>query len=262
MRGRLLPHGAVQLLAILVCGCANQRGQPPESHRDNWIWADPTPDCTINSPRFLPRFRASDTVSAPTRYDSQRISVWVARQVPGGWSFGPMVDSIRNITRLWMRDPALKREALAVLDTILPPNLTRYMRDSLTFPLYARTYPDSVLVGRVRWDYAELYDWMQFLLGPPREDNGVLVTAWGIDALAGRIFFAVETPEMLPKMQSWLVSKGVPCRLVVLRVMGQARLNQSPAPPTRRLTNVAADKHFRMRLRRNGDSVHAAELRR
>ena len=30
----------------------------------------------------------------------------------------------------------------------------------------------------------------------------------------------------------------------------------------RRLTNVAADKHFRMRLRRNGDSVLAAELRR
>ena len=30
----------------------------------------------------------------------------------------------------------------------------------------------------------------------------------------------------------------------------------------RRLTNVAADKHFRMRFRRNGDSVLAAELRR
>ena len=28
------------------------------------------------------------------------------------------------------------------------------------------------------------------------------------------------------------------------------------------LTNVAAAKHFRMRLRRNGDSVLAAELRR
>jgi hypothetical protein len=30
----------------------------------------------------------------------------------------------------------------------------------------------------------------------------------------------------------------------------------------RGLTNVAADKHFRMRLRRNGDTVLAAELRR
>ena len=244
MRGKLLQQGAVQLLAILVCGCAHHRGQPPEPYRDEWIWADPTPDCTNNSPRFLPRFRASDTVSAPTKYDSERISVWLARHVPGGWSFGPMVDSIHNITRLWMRDPARKREALAVLDTILPPNLTRYMQDSLSYGLFSRTYPDSVLVGRVRWDYAELYDWMQYLLGSARDLNGVRVTGWGIDPLAGRISFAVETPEMLPTMQSWLVSKGVPCRLVILRVMGQARLMQFPTPPTRRLTNVAAAKHF------------------
>ena len=154
------------------------------------------------------------------------------------------MDSIHNITRLWMRDPARKREALAVLDTILPPNLTRYMRDSLSYPLFSRTYPDSVLVGRVRWDYAELYDWMQYLLGSARDLNGVMVTGSGIDPLAGRIFFAVETPAMLPTMQNWLVSKGVPCRLVTLRVMGQARLLHGPTPPTHRLTNVAADKHF------------------
>jgi hypothetical protein len=85
---------------------------------------------------------------------------------------------------------------------------------------------------------------MQSLLASMRDLNGALVTARGIDPLAGRIFFAVETPEMLPRMQSWLVGKGVPCRLVILRVMGQARLMQFAAPPTRRLTNVAADKHF------------------
>ncbi len=223
MRGRLLQPAAVQLLAILVCGCANQQQSEPLG--DRWIWADPAPDCSSDSPRFLPPFRASDSVSAPTKYDSERISVWLARRVPGGWSFGPMVDSIRNITRLWMRDPALKKEALAVLDTILPANLSRYMADSLSYGLFARTYPDSVLVGRVRWDYAELYDWQEYLSGSTRDLNGVRITGWGIDALAGRITFAVETPEMLPKMQSWLVSKGVPCRLVVLRVMGQVRLN-------------------------------------
>jgi hypothetical protein len=135
-----------------------------------------------------------------------------------------MVDSNHNITRLWMRDPARKREALAVLDTILPPKLTRYMQDSLSYPLFARTYPDSVLVGIVRWDYAELYDWMQYLPTSTRDLNGVLVTAWGIDPLAGQIFFGVETPQMLPRMQSWLVSKGIPCRLVILRVIGQVRL--------------------------------------
>jgi hypothetical protein len=244
MRGKRLQRGAVQLLAILFCGCAHNREQTAAPYRDEWIWADPAPDCTNNSPRFLPRFRASDTVSAPTKYDSERISVWLARHVPGGWSFGPMVDPIHNITRLWMRDPDRKREALAVLDTILPSNVTRYMQDSLSYPLFSRTYPDSVLVGIVRWDYAELYDWMQFLLGSTRDLKGVLVSASGIDALAGRIFFAVEKPEMVPIMQSWLVSKGVPCRLVILRVMGQPRLTQVPTPRTRRLTNVAADKHF------------------
>ena len=244
MTGRLFQQGGVQLLAILFCGCAHHRGQPPEPHRDEWIWVDPTSDCSNDSPRFLPPFRVSDTVSAPTRYDSERISVWVARRVPGGWSFGPMVDNIHNITRLWMREPARKREALAVLDTILPPKLTRYMRDSLSYPLFASTYPDSVLVGRVRWDYAELYDWQQYLLGSHRDRNGVVVTAWGIDALAGRIAFAVETREMLATMQNWLVSKGIPCRLVILRVMGQARLLYNQMPATRRLTNVAADKHF------------------
>jgi hypothetical protein len=135
-----------------------------------------------------------------------------------------MVDDIHNITRLWMRDPARKREALAVLDTVLPAKLTRYMQDSLSYGLFARSYPDSVLVGRVRWDYAELYDWQQYLLASIRDLNGVVLTAWGIDALAGRISFAVETPEMLPRMQSWLVSKAIPCRLVILREMGQARL--------------------------------------
>jgi hypothetical protein len=155
-----------------------------------------------------------------------------------------MVDSNHNITRLWMRDPTRKSEALAVLDTILPPKLTRYMQDSLSYPLFPRTYPDSVLVGRVRWDYAELYDWMQYLLASTRDLNAVLVTGWAIDALAGRISFAVETPEMLPRMLSWLVSKGVPCRLVILRVMGPVRLTQFATPPTRPLPNVAANTHF------------------
>ena len=47
---------------------------------------------------------------------------------------------------------------------------------------------------------------------------------------------AIRIP-MLPTMASWLVSKGVPCRLVALRVMGQARLMQFPTPPTRRLSS-------------------------
>ncbi|MCA1838011.1 MAG: hypothetical protein LC674_04410, partial [Actinobacteria bacterium] len=68
----------------------------------------------------------------------------------------------------------------------------------------------------------ELYDWMQYLLSSRRDREGVVITAWGIDALAGRISFAVESREMLPAMQNWLRDQGIPCRLVVLRVMAQA----------------------------------------
>ena len=88
---------------------------------------------------------------------------------------------------------------------------------------YPATYPDSVLAFQVRWDYAELYDWMEFL-GRPGQADGVNVTGWAIDALEGRLFFGVETPEMVPIMSRWLVAKGIPCRLVKLGVMGQARL--------------------------------------
>ena len=194
----------------------SSRTSPP--YQDTAVWVNPSADCSSTSPRFLPNIRASDTVSDPRgRYDSEKVSVWLARRVPGGWSFGPMVDSIRHRTLLWMRDTSAKRAALAVLDTLAPHG-----------PLIAATYPDSVLAYQVRWDYAELYDWMEYL-GRPGQAEGVTVTAWAIDALGGRLFFAVETPEMVPIMSRWLVGKGIPCRLVVLRVMGQVRLLSQPS---------------------------------
>jgi len=194
----------------------SRRMAPP--YQDTPLWVNPSADCNAASPRFLPKVRASDSVSAPDgRYDSEKISVWLARRVPGGWSFGPMVDPIRHRTLLWMRDTSAKRAALAVLDTLAPHG-----------PLIAATYPDSILPYQVRWDYAELYDWMEYL-GRPGQADGVNVTAWAIDALEGRLFFAVETPQMVPIMTRWLVGKGIPCRLVVLRVMGQARALSQPS---------------------------------
>jgi hypothetical protein len=194
----------------------------PAPYEDTAVWVNPSADCNATSPRFLPNVRASDTVSGPDgRYDSQNISVWLARRVPGGWSFGPMVDSIRHRTLLWMRDTSAKRAALAALDTLAP-------HGPLFVSIYPATYPDSVLPHQVRWDYAELYDWMEFL-GRPGQAEGVNVTAWAIDALGGRLFYAVETLEMVPTMSRWLIGKGIPCRLVVLRVMGQARALGHPS---------------------------------
>jgi hypothetical protein len=208
--------GVFSLMGITVAlGCVHTEAAAPARSADEPVWVDPTPRCSETSPTFLPSFRASDTVSAPTAtYDPDRLSVWLARRVPGGWSFGTMVDSLQNIGRLWLRDPSQKRAALAVLDTILPPN----------YPNFSRTHPDSVIVHRVRWDYAELYDWMEYLNSSMRDLTGVRITAWATDALGGRLLFFVETREMLPKMTGWLVGKGIPCRLVALGVMAQARM--------------------------------------
>jgi hypothetical protein len=125
-----------------------------------------------------------------------------------------MVDSVHNVGLLWLREPNRKKEALAVLDTLLPPD----------YPNFRRTHPDSVVVKRVRWDYAELYDWMHYLqpsLGGPK---GVEITMWAIDPLGDRLVFGLVNREMLPAMVSWLIGQNVPCRLVQLMVVGRAYL--------------------------------------
>jgi hypothetical protein len=162
----------------------------------------------------LPPVRASDTVSRPTKYDQEQLEAWLARRVPGGYSFGTMVDSLHNIGLLWLREPNQKKEALAVLDTLLPPN----------YPNFRRTHPDSVVIRKVRWDYAELYDWMHYLESSMSDLNGVEITMWAIDPLGDRLVFGLVHREMLPAMVSWLVGKNVPCRLVRLTVVGRAYL--------------------------------------
>ena len=198
----------------MTSSCAHHK--VPEAARlgPDYIWVDPTPTCNETSPRFLPLVRASDTVSLPTKYDPEQLSVWLARRVPGGWSFGTMVDSLHNIGLLWLREPNQKKEALSALDTLLPPN----------YPNFSRTHPDSVKVHSVRWDYAELYDWMQYLQNSMRDLQGVEITGWSTDALGNRLLFGIEKREMLPAMVTWLLSKNIPCRLVTLSVIGRARL--------------------------------------
>jgi hypothetical protein len=123
-----------------------------------------------------------------------------------------MVDSIHNIGLLWLREPDRKKEALAVLDTLLPSN----------YPNFRRTHPDSVVAHKVRWDYSELYDWMNYLQSSMRDLQGVEITGWSTDPLGNRLIFGIEKPEMVPTMVSWLIGKNVPCRLAALIIMGRA----------------------------------------
>jgi hypothetical protein len=215
----------ISLSAMLwaAIGCGPRRSkQAIAPYQDTSVWVNPSADCSATSPRFLPKIRASDAVVAPhDRSDSEQVSVWLARRVPGGWTFGPMVDSIQHRTLLWMRDTSQKRAALAALDTLAP-------HGPFSLSRYPTSYPDSILPYQVRWDYAELYDWMEFL-GRPGQADGVNVTGWAIEALEGRLFFGVETPEMVPIMSRWLVGRGIPCRLVKLEVTGQIRLLSQPS---------------------------------
>jgi hypothetical protein len=79
---------------------------------------------------------------------------------------------------------------------------------------------DSVIAVRVRWDFAELYDWMQYLQSVFTDARGIGVNSGGIDTRNNRIEFGVERQEQLPALVKWLIQKGVPCRLVAVRVNG------------------------------------------
>ena len=201
-------------LTVGISGCKHHRAPESAVLPEPYIWFDPSPNCTDSSPRSLPPVRASDTLSRPTRYDQEQVAAWLARRVPGGYSFGTMVDSIHNIGILWLREPDQKKEALAVLDTLLPPGYWNFRR----------THPDSVVVRKVRWDSAELYDWMNYLQNSKPGLKEVAITMWATDPLGDRLVFGVEKRDMLPTMVSWLVEKKVPCRLVQLMVQGYARL--------------------------------------
>ena len=202
-------------LAAAISGCKHHRISEDPSYAPHFIWVDPSPDCSNASPTFLPPVRASDTVSRPAKYDQELLGVWLARRVPGGYAFGTMVDSLHNIGLLWLREPDQKRQALAVLDTLLPPN----------YPNFRRTHPDSVVARKVRWDFAELYDWMNYLQSSMRDLKGVEITGWSTDPLGNRLVFGIEDRDMLPTMVSWLVGKNIPCRLVALIIMGRAHLD-------------------------------------
>ena len=232
MQTRLLKFVAPVLVALSASACGHHHVNPPaEPYRDRAFWIEPTSSCADSSPKFLPKFRASDTLSNSSgKLHADQFQAWLARRVPGGWAYGPSLDGTNHAT-LWLRDPIQKRAAMAALDSLAPPN-----------QLFSATRPDSIVALPARWDYAELYDWMQFLQAGPAIATGV--NMWGIDAANDRIVFGIETRETLETMVKWLVEKGIPCRLVAVEVSGRIYIAGRPTFSLRRLTNVAADKHF------------------
>ena len=201
---------ATAILVTTLAACRHHHlNPPPAPYVDRAIWIQPSADCGNSSPKALPRFRASDTLSGNTRIsDPQAHSAWLARRVPGGVAFGHTFDeNHRPIIRL--TDPTKKHAALVALDSLGAST--------------GRTYAvgaDSVLAVRVRWDFAELYDWMQYLMTEMSAARGLGINSGAIDTRNDRIELGIEKRESLPNVVSWLIEQGIPCGLVAVRVNG------------------------------------------
>jgi len=214
MQTRASNFGAAILIAAALLSCGHHHvNRPAEAYVDRAIWVEPTSGCSDTSPKSLPKLRVSDTLTrGGANKDLQEYTAWLARRVPGGLAFGPAVDANhRPIIRL--TDPTLKFAALATLDSLAPPR---------GLPRIANA--DSVRAVKVRWDFAELYDWLQYLQTGSFGGRRIPVTIMGVNTHNDRIEFGVETRESLPVLVSWLIEKGVPCRLVAVRVSGPIRL--------------------------------------
>lgn len=213
MKTRTSSFGAAILIAAVSSSCGHHHVNPPaEPYVDRAIWVEPTSGCSDTSPKSLPKLRVSDTLTrGGANQDSQELSAWFARHVPGGLAFGRALDDNRRpIIRL--TDPTQKFAALATLDSLAPPSGPPRVASA-----------DSVRAVQVRWDFAELYDWMQYLQAGFSEGRPIPVNSGGIDTRNDRLEFGVETRESLPVLVSWLIEKGVPCRLVAVRVTGPIR---------------------------------------
>jgi hypothetical protein len=118
-----------------------------------------------------------------------------------------------------MRDAALKRVAIAALDSIALPN-AGYQHGAM---------PDSVVALDIAWDAAELYDWMAYLMHSWGHTplRGVTLNGWGVDTYRGRLVFGIEHLESVPVLAAWLRAVGAPCNLVVAMRMGPVSLSSS-----------------------------------
>jgi hypothetical protein len=206
------------LIGFGMCACRHHVRSVEEPYLDRGIWIQPS-SCNNSAPRLLPPFRVSDTLSGSyAKGHNDRVMARLARRVPGGWAFGPGVDSSQRWA-VWLRDTTQKNAAIAALDSLAPPEL-RFLAD----------HHDSVVVHQARWDYAELFDWMEYLRKHAEGSaRGTGINMSGIDWRNNRIVFGIETRESLPRMVSWLVEAGVPCGLVVVEVIGPIRLLSQPS---------------------------------
>lgn len=141
-----------------------------------------------------------DSLRDSARYSMSELedrSIATARRFPsyGGYRYrGRYYD-------VWFTDTTVGR---TLLDTIV--RLERIENiDSLPFQL-----------RKVRWNYAQLYDWFNYLSPRLMRNNKVWMS--GIDPHANRIIFHVSDTVVRHETDSQLVAWNVPCGLVRLQL--------------------------------------------
>jgi hypothetical protein len=105
-------------------------------------------------------------------------------------------------------------------------------------PRIAAMYGDRNLdvrgaaVRRARWDFAQLYDWYNYLSATAWAERGM--SSSDIDEVRNRIVYGVVSDTAKRQLEERLASAGIPCDLVVVIIGQAARLLDSPATPSSR----------------------------
>lgn len=223
------------MLAGTAAGCtARSWTLPPQGVFVRTV-VTPLDGCHEGSMYRLPPVRATDTLTLEGTHRRMLgaigpFNAWLARRVPGGWSYGPLSGPGDEPSILFMKDPTQKRAALIALDSLQRPP-----------PWFAHPRRDTVEAVQVRWDWAELYDWQVYVMNHWQRAHagGARWRSLGINYLHhAKISIGIEDVMGLPAVVRLLQELNVPCDLFHVEVVGEIVVGPamgspaaSPAPP-------------------------------
>jgi hypothetical protein len=153
-------------------------------------------ECVGNPPGVDLPARLRDSIREPTSEDEIRSNA-IARRFPtyAGYAYRG------RFFQVWFTDTSVGR---GQLDTIVRlANIEN--PDTLPFQL-----------AQVRWSYAQLYDWFNYLSPRLMRNNKVWMS--GVDLYANRLIFHVSDTVVRHETDSQLVAMNVPCGLVRLQL--------------------------------------------
>src|SRR3989449_203479 len=198
-------RNSVVALALLGLACAHPSPGPR--------WTPLAPSCAADAPAVELPAAQRDSLGGPvpeSRATSDDRWAAAAREVPGGFA-GKMLEGglVVFLVDTTQRDAALAaRGGLEGRD------------------------PKRVRVRKVRWNFAQLYDWYRYLNLHVWSDSGVVTS--DIDEAENRITYGVmgESGRRRPERRLAALRPRLPCFLVAVEVVGP--------PPEKAVARVPA----------------------